>query len=82
MGKLPIAFVLLACLLSLFLGAALGSLVEQVFGLSWLNLELLKGAKLEDFYLIKSLEIRLTPGALLGLGAAIWLFYRYARKQK
>ncbi|MBX7057457.1 MAG: hypothetical protein K1X75_05280 [Leptospirales bacterium] len=80
MGKLPIAFVILACLLSMFLGAALGSLLEQVFGFGWLNVELFGSpVTIEDFYLLKRLELQLTPGALLGLGLAGWFFYRYTR---
>lgn len=78
MKKLSIGFVVLVALLGLLGGAVAGSLISRVFGLDFLVRELLpgNGLRIKDFYILKNLELQLTPGALLGLLAAGWLIYR------
>ncbi|MCB1166110.1 MAG: hypothetical protein KDK37_17690 [Leptospiraceae bacterium] len=55
-----------------------GSLLHRVFGLVFLDISL-TGEPLtvaKDFYLIKSLEVTVTPAAILGLLAGGWLLYK------
>ncbi|MCB1326149.1 MAG: hypothetical protein KDK35_13010 [Leptospiraceae bacterium] len=80
--KYSIGFVLIVLVLGLLIGAVLGSLIEQVFGLTWLNVELFGEPLLlaDDFYIVKRLEVQLTPGALLGLLASGYYLYRRVKK--
>jgi predicted membrane chloride channel (bestrophin family) len=79
MKKHSISFVILLLLLSGFLGAIMGSLLETVFGLSFLNYELLpkNGIEIEDFYILKKLNLQLTPATLIGIMIAIYFLYKY-----
>lgn len=78
MKKLSVSFAVLVLLLGLLGGAVAGSLLSRVFGLHFLVRELLPGdgIQVRDFYILKNLELQLTPGALIGLVAAIWLLYK------
>lgn len=64
--------------LGAFGGAIAGSLLSRVFGLDFLVFELLPGhgIQINDFYILKNLELQLTPGAILGFGFVGWLLYR------
>lgn len=75
-----ICFVILLLLLSAFLGSVIGSLIETIFGINFLNYELLpgKGVEVKDFYIIKELRLQLTPSTILGMGIAIFLLYKYS----
>lgn len=82
MNTYSISFVLLVLVLSLFIGAALGSVVHQVFGLNWFDIGLIPDTwvVLEDFYVLRRLEIQITPGSILGVLVAAWYLYRQAGK--
>lgn len=82
MDKYPIGFVLLVLFLGLFIGTVMGSLLQQVFGFTWLNVSLVKEgyAIVEDFYFLQRLEIQITPGSIIGFLVAAWYLYRFARK--
>ncbi len=66
-------------LLSGFLGAVMGSLLETVFGLSFLNYELIpgEGIKISNFYIIKKLNLQITPATILGILIALYIIYKY-----
>lgn len=74
-----ICFIILMLLLSAFLGSVMGSLLETIFGINFLNYELLpgKGIEIKDFYLLKELRVQITPSTILGMGIAIFLLYKY-----
>ncbi len=77
MGKRSISFIVLVLVLGLFIGAVAGSLLSRVFGLDFLNHSLFGTLTIaRDFYLIKNLELQLTPAGLAGLVIAGWLLYR------
>ena len=77
MGKHSISFIVLVLVLGLFIGAVAGSLVSRVFGVDFLNYSLFGTFTMaRDFYLIKTLELQLTPASLVGLVLAGWLLYR------
>ncbi len=78
MKKLSVSFAVLMLLLGTFGGAIAGSLLSRVFGLDFLVLELLpgRGIQVKDFYILKNLELQLTPAALIGLIGTGWLLYR------
>jgi hypothetical protein len=82
MGKYSIGFVVLVLVFGMFLGAALGSLLQQVFGFGWLNQDLFSSPveMVRDFYIIERLEVQLTPGSLLGLIAAGWILYKKGKR--
>ncbi|MCB1308116.1 MAG: hypothetical protein KDK30_08055 [Leptospiraceae bacterium] len=84
MRKHSIGFVALVLLLGLLIGAVLGSLIHQVFGFAFLNLELFQSPLVlaDDFYILKRLEIQLTPGSILGLLVAIWMLFIRGRIKK
>jgi predicted membrane chloride channel (bestrophin family) len=65
-------------LLSGFLGAVMGSLLETVFGLGYLNYEVLpnKGLEVNNFYIIKKLNLQLTPGTFIGIAIGIYYLYK------
>ncbi len=82
MVKYSISFVLLVLFLGLMIGTVAGSLLEQIFGLGFLNLPLFGDEPLtliKDFYFITKLEIQLTPGGLLGFAVAAYVLYRKGR---
>lgn len=68
-------------LLSGLLGAVMGSLLETVFGLSFLNYELIpgEGIKINNFYIIKKLNLQITPATIMGLLIALYLIYKYEK---
>ena len=78
MKKLSVSFAVLMLLLGTLGGAIAGSLISRVFGLDFLVLELLPGhgIRIRDFYILKNLELQLTPAALIGLVVMGWLLYR------
>ncbi len=78
MGKYSISFVLIILIFGLFTGAVFGSLLEQVFGIGFLNIEIFSSpVKIaENFYILKNLELQLTPASLLGLVVAGWFLYK------
>ena len=77
MGKRSISFTFLVLVLGLFIGAVAGSLLSRVFGIDFLNHSLFGTLTVaRDFYLIKTLELQLTPAGLLGLVLAGWLLHR------
>jgi predicted membrane chloride channel (bestrophin family) len=65
-------------LLSGFLGAVMGSLLETVFGLGYLNYEVLpnKGLEVNNFYTIKKLNLQLTPATFIGIAIGIYYLYK------
>jgi|GEM_PF-3870596 hypothetical protein len=65
-------------LLSGFLGAVMGSLLETVFGLGYLNYEVLpnKGLEVNNFYIIKKLNLQLTPATFIGIAIGIYYLYK------
>jgi predicted membrane chloride channel (bestrophin family) len=65
-------------LLSGFLGAVMGSLLETVFGLGFLNYEVLpnKGLEVNNFYIIKKLNLQLTPATFIGIAIGIYYLYK------
>jgi len=65
-------------LLSGFLGAVMGSLLETVFGLGYLNYEILpnKGLEVNNFYIIKKLNLQLTPATFIGIAVGIYYLYK------
>ncbi|MEQ8353510.1 MAG: hypothetical protein RH862_18690 [Leptospiraceae bacterium] len=78
MGKLSISFAILTIILCAFLGSVAGSLLHRVFGLAFLDFSL-TGEPLtvaKDFYIIKILEVTVTPGALIGVLLGGWLLYK------
>ncbi len=81
LGRFSISFVILALILGMFVGAAAGSLAYQVFGLEFLNRTLMsKPWRIaEDFYLIKVLEIQVSPAALIGLVLTGYLLYKRSK---
>ena len=78
MGKHSISFIVLVLIFGLFIGTVGGSLIEGIFGLEFLNRPLFGGSLkvAEDFYVIKNLELRLTPAGLMGFVIVAWLLYR------
>ncbi len=68
-------------LLSGFIGAVMGSLLETVFGLSFMNYELIPngGIKINNFYIIKKLYLQITPATILGILIAIFIIYKYEK---
>ena len=75
--KRSISFVIVVLILGLFIGAVAGSLISRVFGLAFLDHALIGPFTVaNDFYVIKNLELQLTPASLLGLVIAGWLVYR------
>ena len=81
LDRFSIGFVALVLFFGLLIGSVLGSLVHQVFGFSWLDYALVPEgfAFIEDFYLIRRLELQITPGAILGFCVAAWYLYRAAK---
>ncbi|GIX42655.1 MAG: hypothetical protein KatS3mg129_2388 [Leptospiraceae bacterium] len=79
MKKHSISFIVLLLLLSGFLGAVMGSLLDTVFGLSFLNYELLpgKGIEINDFYILRKLNLQLTPATFIGIGIALYFIYKH-----
>jgi predicted membrane chloride channel (bestrophin family) len=65
-------------LLSGFLGAVMGSLLETVFGLGYLNYEVLpnKGLEVNNFYIIKKFNLQLTPATFIGIAIGIYYLYK------
>ncbi len=65
-------------LLSIFMGAVIGSLLDTVFGVHFLNYELLpeNGLEIHNFYIIKEMKIQLTPSSLIGAGVAIYILLK------
>jgi len=65
-------------LLSGFLGAVMGSLLETVFGLGYLNYEVLpnKGIEINNFYIIKRFNLQLTPATFIGIAIGIYYLYK------
>ncbi len=65
-------------LLSGFLGAVMGSLLETVFGLGYLNYEIMpnKGLEINNFYIIKRLNLQLTPATFIGIAIGIYFLYK------
>lgn len=82
MDKYSLGYVLLVLFFGLFIGTVIGSLIQQVFGFTWLNISLIKDgyAIIKDFYLFTRVEIQLTPGSITGFLVAAWYLYRFARK--
>jgi uncharacterized membrane-anchored protein len=82
MVKYSISFVLLVLFMGLLIGTVAGSLLQQIFGLDFLNRALFGDGPLtliEDFYFITKLEIQLTPGGLVGFATAAYVLYRKGR---
>lgn len=82
MVKYSISFVLFALFLGLMIGTVAGSLLEQIFGLGFLNWPVFGDGPLtliKDFYFITTLEIQLTPGGLIGFGISAYVLYRKGR---
>ncbi|MEQ9366177.1 MAG: hypothetical protein RIF32_18190 [Leptospirales bacterium] len=82
MVKYSISFVLLVLLLGLMIGTVAGSLLEQIFGLGFLNWALFGDGPLTlvmDFYFITKFEVQLTPGGLMGFGITAYVLYRKGR---
>ncbi len=69
------SFVIVILFAGIFLGAVLGSLLSQIFGLDFLNYGLFQ-VGFADFYIMKSIEIIPTPASLIGLMIAIWVLYK------
>lgn len=68
MGKFSISFVLVVLFLGAFAGSVIGSLLDQMLQLELFDYNLTDGwLRIESFYLIQILEVRLTPASLLGL---------------
>jgi predicted membrane chloride channel (bestrophin family) len=65
-------------LLSGFLGAVMGSLLETVFGLGYLNYEVLpnKGIEINNFYIVKRFNLQLTPATFIGIAIGIYYLYK------
>jgi len=80
--KYSIPFIIIVLILGFFIGSVVGSLVQQVFGLEFLNRTFFdKPLKLaENFYMIKSLEINITPSGILGLILSSWFVYRKGKE--
>ncbi|MCX7809289.1 MAG: hypothetical protein N2247_00115 [Leptospiraceae bacterium] len=78
MKKHSICFIIFMLLLSGFLGAVMGSLLETVFGLGYLNYEVLpnKGLEVNNFYIIKKLNLQLTPATFIGIAIGIYYLYK------
>lgn len=78
MDKLSISFIVVALVLGSMIGAVAGSLLAQVFGLDILNSSIMGeySPVLEDFYIVESLQIRVTPAALLGFIITVALLYK------
>ena len=70
-----ISFVLIVLLGGLLIGAVLGSLLNQIFGLRFLNQDLFQ-IEISEFYVIKQFALVPTVASLLGLFAAGWFLFR------
>lgn len=59
----------------------MGSLIETIFGIKIFNYELLpkKGLQLQNFYIIKELQLQITPSTLAGIGIALFVLYKYGK---
>ncbi|MCB1173391.1 MAG: hypothetical protein KDK39_07500 [Leptospiraceae bacterium] len=82
MNKVSIGFAVLVMLFAMQAGTVAGSLLEQVFGFTWLNAGLIPSGTevVRDFYMIRSLELHFTAGTLIGFLVAAWYLYRLWRK--
>jgi len=78
MRRYSISFVLIVLILSMLIGAVAGSLLSQVFGLEFLDWHILPSSFkiVRDFYIIKNIELQLTPASLLGLVIAVWFLIK------
>lgn len=78
MGKFSISFVILALILGLFIGAVTGSLIHQVFGLTMLNTPMFGQSftVAENFYILKRLEVELSPAAVIGFIITALILYK------
>ncbi len=76
-----ISFVILVLLLGGFLGSVMGSLLETIFGLQFLNTELFpgKGIVIQNFYLIKEFNMQITWATLIGVATTLYLLFKYNR---
>jgi predicted membrane chloride channel (bestrophin family) len=52
--------------------------LETVFGLGYLNYEVLpnKGLEVNNFYIIKKLNLQLTPATFIGIAIGIYYLYK------
>ncbi|MDH5655467.1 MAG: hypothetical protein OEZ34_06135 [Spirochaetia bacterium] len=78
MDRYSISFIFVVLILGFMIGTVSGSLLDQIFGLSVLNQSLFGESYqlINNFYLIKRLDVKLTPAGLIGLGISIWLLYK------
>ncbi|MCS7205042.1 MAG: hypothetical protein NZ853_05045 [Leptospiraceae bacterium] len=78
MKKHSISFIVVVVLLSGLIGAVMGSLLETVFGLKFLNYPLIPkpGIQIKDFYIIEELTIQLTPATIMGILLGVYLLYK------
>lgn len=76
-----VSFVVLVLLLGGLLGSVMGSLLETIFGLQFLNKEILpgKGIVIQNFYIIKELHIQITIATILGVAIALYVLFKYGR---
>lgn len=76
MGQYSISFIILVLLLGLFIGAAAGSLAENLAGVAVVNEVIYQPLVIaRDFYIIKSLEVAFTPASLIGMMVAALVLY-------
>ncbi len=80
--KHSISFIILMLLLGFLLGAVMGSLIETIFGLSFLNRNILPngGWEIKDFYVIRKLNLQITPASILGVIISIYFLYKQTTK--
>ncbi len=66
MGKFSISFVLVVAFIGLFAGTVVGSFLDHMLQVGLFDIGLTRDwLRIENFYLIKILEVRLTPAGLL-----------------
>lgn len=84
MDKYSIGFVVLVLFFGLMIGSVLGSLLNQVFGFTWFDIALVpeNWALIKDFYLIRRLELQITPGTIVGFFVVAWYLYRFTIKKQ
>jgi predicted membrane chloride channel (bestrophin family) len=77
MDRYSISFVLVVLILGWFAGSVVGSFLDQMLQARLFDISLTGSwLRIENFYLIQILELRLTPAGLLGLVLAGVFLYK------
>ena len=77
MDRYSISFVLVVLILGWFAGSVVGSFLDQMLQARLFDISLTGSwLRIENFYLIQILELRLTPAGLLGLVLAGSFLYK------